>query len=214
MDLEDEKYRHPGWLGAPYFSDFQARWGLVKLDEMMDCSHISMTREAAREAQQQGFHYFISQHPSRYGSWLYMIDGVDGRFSCVYAKLVHQQYQAQLSREKYSDLDFRITQVVRTARSRAKKKGLPFDLDTDDIIRRVRAGTCEATGVPFCLDDVGSQRNPFTPSLDRVDSRLGYTPDNVQVVCLGWNLMKTNFDVDLLAQFIDGWLQRRNGSSS
>ena len=77
----------------------------------------------------------------------------------------------------------------------------------------MRAGYCEATGLPLCLEvneKTGfCNRNPFTPSLDRIDSRLGYTKDNVMITCLAWNLMKTNFDMDLLAQFLDGWVQRR-----
>src|ERR1044072_980445 len=144
----DENYQHTGWLGPPYFSDFQAKWGLIRLDEMLDCSQIAITREAAREAQKQGFEYFISQEPSRYGSWLYMVDGDDGRFICVYGKLAHQEQAAIASREKYRDLDCRITQILRVARGRATNRGLAFDLDTDDIIRRVRAGRCEATGLP------------------------------------------------------------------
>ena len=214
MKLEDANYQHPGWVGAPYFSDFHARWGLIRLDEILDCSHIAMTREAAREAQRQGYQYFISQCPSRYGSRLYMVTGQDGRFVCIYGRLVQQKYNAEQCKAKYTnDLDSRVRHILMVARYRARLKGLPFDLDADDIIRRVRAGQCEVTGLPFRLDVVGNDRNPFMPSIDRIDSRLGYTADNVQVVCLGLNLMKTNFDGDLLDQFLDGWLQNRRSAA-
>lgn len=101
-----------------------------------------------------------------------------------------------------------MSQIVRCAKDRAKKRGMPFNLDTDDIIRRTKLGVCEATGLPLDLsiDNVNGRaaRNPFTPSLDRVDSNLGYTQDNVQVVCLAWNLMKSNFDGELLERFRNG----------
>ena len=133
---------------------------------------------------------------------------------CIYRRLIYQQKQATAGRKKYCDLDKRFTQILRVARDRARRKGLPFDLDTKDILSRVRAGRCEATGLAFHLDfsnetEAQYSRNPFMPSLDRIDSRRGYTKDNVQVVCLGWNLMKASFDMDFLALFIRGWYEKQ-----
>src|SRR5262249_45449072 len=145
-------YQHSGWTGDPYISDFHSRWGIIRVDAILDCSHIAMTGEAAHEAQRQGYQYFISQRPSRYGSRLYMVTGQGGRFMCIYGRLVQQKYNAEHSKAKYNnDLDSRVRHILIVARYRARAKGLPFDLDADDIIRRVRAGRCEVTGLPFRL---------------------------------------------------------------
>ena len=205
--ISDERYTHPGWVGEPYKSDFHAKWGLIKLDEIMDCSHISMVNTASEEARRLGFQYLISQRQSKYGSRLYKVYGTR-QARCVYGELYYQEMNAKAGRSKYSgSLDERVKQIVRVAHTRANNREIGFDLDVDDIIERVKRGFCEATGLALDLNTLGDgdgrqSRNPFTPSLDRVDSTGGYTKDNVEVVCLGWNLMKSNFDMELMDQFI------------
>lgn len=67
-----------------------------------------------------------------------------------------------------------------------------FDLTIEVIFTLFREtrGLCKITNVP--LDILFSQpRSMFNPSLDRIDSRLGYTIENVQFISLGANLMKS-----------------------
>lgn len=85
---------------------------------------------------------------------------------------------------------------MRSARTRAKKKDIPFSLTRHWIEDRLRAGHCEATGIRFSFKS--SYLNPFGPSLDRVDSSLGYTPDNVQVVVWAYNNAKGPWDSSVL----------------
>jgi hypothetical protein len=72
------------------------------------------------------------------------------------------------------------------AKYRAKQKGLSFDLDAEDIQRRIDANACELTGVPF---DLTGGKTWDSPSLDRIDSTRGYTQDNVRVVLYCVNVM-------------------------
>lgn len=47
-------------------------------------------------------------------------------------------------------------------------------------------GLCELSGLEFVYD--GDGRNPFSPSIDRIDSSIGYVEGNVRLVCLIANL--------------------------
>lgn len=72
------------------------------------------------------------------------------------------------------------------AQKNAKLRSLEFLLSRDDydsIVTRA-SGSCEVTSIPFSLlTSAGCNRRPFAPSLDRIDSALGYTPANCRLVC-------------------------------
>ena len=78
--------------------------------------------------------------------------------------------------------------VLRTAAKRRKGDGL---FSVDWLESKIRAGRCEVTGIEFDLSrpESGSQ-NPLAPSIDRIDSSLGYTEGNVQVVLFAFNAFK------------------------
>ena len=88
----------------------------------------------------------------------------------------------------------RLTLLVATARRRAQKKGLPFDLTVGWALEQysLQAGRCKVTGLLFdlsCNRGRGAYKiNPRSPSLDRVDSGKGYTRDNVELVCSHINI--------------------------
>lgn len=76
--------------------------------------------------------------------------------------------------------DKHLYRMIERARYRNRNKGIPMTLGIADL-RAVASrcnGRCEVTGHP--LEDAG----PFRPSLDRIDSSLGYVPGNVRIVCL------------------------------
>ena len=91
-------------------------------------------------------------------------------------------------RQKLASKKFR-----RTPHGRACKllSGKDHSLDPSDIARRIAAGYCEVTGLPFDMGLAGEKvARAYTPSLDRIDSTEGYTPDNVQVVVWIYNRAK------------------------
>lgn len=196
-----------GWIGEPYTSDFQAAWGIIPLSEMYDGRHIDRTIYAADEAIKAGFKYVITKRPSSHGNHLYLCHGM----KCVVGRTRHQSKRAEKVRECYrSDPEVRMRHLIAVAKTRCNKRKLPFSLDAEDICRRMFVGRCEATGIPFDLANVGTaeHRNPFSPSLDQVDPGRGYTKENVMVVCWGWNLMKSNFPLDLAKQFLSALVVR------
>ena len=82
--------------------------------------------------------------------------------------------------------------LLYAADSRAKKKSLPFDLDVEWIMERLKK-TCPVTDCVFALKNTGnnySNRSPFTPSIDKIDPALGYTKDNCRLVIWWYNSAK------------------------
>jgi hypothetical protein len=98
----------------------------------------------------------------------------------------------------------RAVKLVGDARRRARQKGLPCTVTAEEIVKRLARG-CEVTGVQFDLTR-GGRRRPDSPSLDRIDSTEGYTPDNVRVVCWWVNALKSDATLDELrkvAEWVD-----------
>ena len=80
--------------------------------------------------------------------------------------------------------------VLRSARKRAKKRGLEFSLTAKWLFKRY-TGVCEVTGVPMIPNS-----GPYAPSLDRIDSSGGYTRENTRIGCYGFNVLRSNRDDD------------------
>lgn len=79
--------------------------------------------------------------------------------------------------------------MYRQARSRAPKIGKVFSLTKEDI---VIPEICPILQVPL----VHERGHQFAPSLDRINSSLGYTKDNVMVISYRANVLKNNMTPD------------------
>ena len=87
----------------------------------------------------------------------------------------------------------------RGAKHRAKKRNLPFDLTQEWILDRLEIGVCELTGIPFTftpLEEYGQRNNcqPYSPTLDREISELGYVESNLRVVVAVYNYAKMHWE--------------------
>lgn len=102
----------------------------------------------------------------------------------------------------------RAVKLVGTIRNRAKKLGIPFDLNGSIplIQARIDAGKCELTGVPFRLD-AGLAFD--SPSIDRIDPKLGYVYPNIRVVCFAMNCALNNWGEEVLLKVVTAWLAKR-----
>lgn len=82
-----------------------------------------------------------------------------------------------------------------TCKNRSAKKNMPFDLTVEYIFRGFMNGRCEQTGLEFDfaahsnMKDRGFQ----SPSIDKINPKLGYTIDNTQFVCWWYNVSKQTF---------------------
>lgn len=82
--------------------------------------------------------------------------------------------------------------LLATARRNSKARGHPApSLSLRTCIRKLEAGTCEVTGLPFDLSG-GLRRGPFAPSLDRINSARPYTGGNTKLVL--WAINSANGD--------------------
>lgn len=89
--------------------------------------------------------------------------------------------------KRYSDVRGRAQHLLH----RAKHSKDGCTLTAQDVITGIERGSCPVTGVPFDLRKASRHsRNPFAPSLDRINPKLGYTPENTRVVIWHYNAMK------------------------
>jgi hypothetical protein len=93
-----------------------------------------------------------------------------------------------------------------TLRSGAFSRGLTVAIDKDDLLELwfKQAGCCAITGLELNWKSVGAagrgNKAHFSPSVDRIDSRGNYVPDNIQIVANVVNRMKGDL---ALKSFID-----------
>ncbi len=92
----------------------------------------------------------------------------------------------------------RAQRLYGNAQKRAKAQGWPApDFTSVWIEEKILIGVCEVTGLPFDL--VGHTtltthaKNPWVPSIDRIDSARPYSKDNVQLVVYMYNVCKAEF---------------------
>jgi hypothetical protein len=98
----------------------------------------------------------------------------------------------------------RAVQLVSTARARAKKHNMEFNLTIEHIFEILEIGRCQKSGLPFDLKRAEqTHRNGFAPSLDRTVNHRGYTMDNVAVVLNMYNSGKGETDdTDFIAMCV------------
>ena len=98
-----------------------------------------------------------------------------------------------------------IPQLIYNFKKRAKLTGVPFDLEPQDIKNKLNlAGSkCPVLGVDMEISKLGSKNNDLTPSIDRIDPKKGYVKDNIIVVSMRANRIKTDATVDEIRRVAD-----------
>lgn len=81
--------------------------------------------------------------------------------------------------------------LIRAARTRARKTGVPCDLPFSWAAQRLEDGHCEVTGVPFKLG--AGPREANSPSIDRIVPELGYVESNCRMVIWMYNAAKSEY---------------------
>ena len=83
-----------------------------------------------------------------------------------------------------------------SAKYRAEKRGIEFNLDLEDIIIPDK---CPILEVPFVYGDANN--HDYSPSLDRIDNSKGYIKGNIQVISSKANTMKNSATSEELIKF-------------
>jgi hypothetical protein len=84
-------------------------------------------------------------------------------------------------------------QWLHQIKHRAKSRQLEFDLTIDDL---ELPSVCPMLGIPLKFNKNGANDDSY--SLDRIDNTKGYTKDNVQIISLLANLLKSKGTLDQL----------------
>jgi len=97
-----------------------------------------------------------------------------------------------------NQLKVRAQRLHGNAQKRAKALDWPEpDFSSTWVEEKIRAGVCEVTGIPFDLTSKTSEsnhaKNPWVPSIDRIDSSGPYVRSNVQIVVFMYNVCKAEF---------------------
>lgn len=108
----------------------------------------------------------------------------------------HQQYlrdklntdfqeQRRLKRLNIPRLRYPEEDMFQSAKQRAKLKNLEFSIILEDIKIPKR---CPILKIPLFVNT--GQPGPNSPSLDRINNKLGYTPENISVISYRANALK------------------------
>lgn len=97
---------------------------------------------------------------------------------------------------------YRNREMVRSAKERAKKMGLPFNITAEDVII---PNYCPALGIPLKIGT--GHPTPNSPSLDRIVPELGYTKGNVMVISHKANTIKNDATPEEIKRVADFYLR-------
>lgn len=94
--------------------------------------------------------------------------------------------------------------MLMSARSRAKRKEIRFDLKEQDIVIPTH---CPVLGIPL---GVSKNTRDNSPSLDRVIPAFGYVRGNIRVISYRANRMKNDATLEEIANLYHWMLQQRS----
>lgn len=110
------------------------------------------------------------------------------------------------AKQKKENLRFMTSVMLRSAKRRSLLQEYPYSLDAPWLQKKLKRGVCEITGLRFEASVIrgksGEHSGFFAPSLDRINSNLGYTKRNTRLVIWGYNRAKgdnTDREVQMLA---------------
>lgn len=103
--------------------------------------------------------------------------------------------------------------LLRQSVKNARAKGLPHELSFADVkVLAMRCGgRCEVTRVALRPDS--GAREPWIPSLDRVDATLGYSFENCRIVCFAANMAMRQWGEGALLRMLQSYLLHGAGEN-
>jgi len=105
-----------------------------------------------------------------------------------------REYHNAYIKKYLSEPQNRMRYLVRQAALRAKEYGIAFDPSLKPILMSNPPLECRCCGCAFNFEAIGNgQEGKWqSPSLDRFDNSRGYTVENVKVICMRCNSLKSD----------------------
>lgn len=100
-----------------------------------------------------------------------------------------------------------IASMLKSVQARATKEGLTFQLELAQVRELVAPMVCSMTGHALNWDWAGLGKNPWAPSLDRIEPSEGYIHSNVRLVCWAYNLARSNWPDAVVREMAKGLLR-------
>ena len=98
--------------------------------------------------------------------------------------------------------------MISNSKQRSKKLNLPHNIELEDL---TIPEFCSILGIQLKVGDDSSK--PYSPSLDRIDSGLGYIKGNIQIISHLANTMKSSATPEQLIKFAD-WIYKTYGKEN
>ena len=110
--------------------------------------------------------------------------------------------------ERRTDLHTVVGKLYHQALDRSRRHSREFTIDKAWIQSKIEVGVCEFTKLPFKIRDMG--KDAWQPSLDRIDSNLGYTKENTRVVLWCINTLLHEHGDEVINNMLDQLMEIRN----
>jgi len=127
---------------------------------------------------------------------------------CASRHRQHQNPSKNITPGSITDCYSPFRKSYSSAKSRSKYKNLEFAITLQDLLSQwdSQNGQCALSGINLLIPkNTGeSLKDPFMASLDRIDSNRGYTPDNIQWLCLVGQFAKNSFTESTVVRFCEG----------
>jgi len=111
---------------------------------------------------------------------------------------------------KFGELEYKALKS-RVAISDKRGRKLGFNITPEYIQKLFDScdGKCQRTGLVFDMEiGTKNKRNPYRPSIDRINSKKGYIKGNIQIVLAIVNTMKMDYTDDVIHPVIKAWASR------
>lgn len=94
----------------------------------------------------------------------------------------------------------------------AVARGLPFEITVDLVFSLMEATgfRCAISGIAFSRRPFGGKPDPWSPSIDRIENRHGYLPDNIRIVSSVANMAMNQWGYDTLLRLARGVVRSAN----
>jgi len=143
-----------------------------------------------------------------YSSWEYQLKKAKIQELPEHKKIKLREKHGESYRKRKAD-PLKFGKMEFTAlKTRARTKNFKFDLTAEYIQKKFDDcnGNCAITKLPFSME-IGKKgkRNPYRPSVDRINSKKGYIKGNIQIVLAIVNTMKMDYTDDILHPVVKAW---------